>query len=694
MADRAVREEDAEFGILALERGLVDQKVLDDCLAAVAGGSDLTLPEIFRQRRILSESEITGLMEEARRRVASRAVLPVVSPPPQPAPAPAAGGPEVGPAGIPPEVEALRGDPGRRFGIYILVRPVGRGSASEVWKAWDTAAGRWVALKMLREDPAVAAELLRGVGPALGLKHPGIVSVYAAGAPPPGEGERPYVAMEYVEGKTLDVLYRQGLSTEKAVEIVRDAALAVAHAHENGVIHRDLKPRNILVDAEGRVRVTDFGLARPAGTLGPSDDALLSRQIHVHGTPSYMAPEQALDRTHDIGQRSDVYSLGATLYFLVTGHPPFDAGHPLKTCFSVVRDPLVPPSRRNPGVSPDIEQVILRAMDKDPIRRYASARALAEDLDRILQGAPLLSDEQMRFSQGLSALHAGRLEEAVHMFKDLIRLDAAGAASGTARQRVLAQLDSGEQGLTLAIERQPKNYDIRTQRGVYRFARALIQSLEGNDPSASCKSAMEDFVVAAQLRPEYTPARVNRANVLIFGGRYARDSGKDVSAVFEMALQDLDAAIGFDPTCSHAYHLRGIVHFYIARGLGKRRGDAEPHYRRAIDDFLKAAELEPTYAYIFKDLGVVKVALAKHLLRSGQKVKGLFEEAVGHLDTAIRLNPTLFGAYYERGQARFALKEFQGALEDFRRCLGIDPTRDHKVQALIEEVERRLRERS
>lgn len=280
------------------------------------------------------------------------------------------------------------------------------------------------------------------------------------------------------------------------------------------------------------------------------------------------------------------------------------------------------------------------------------------------------------------------------MFKDLIRLGASGEDSGAARQQVLSQLDSGEQGLTLAIERQQKNYDIRTQRGVYRFARAIIQSLEGNDPSASCKSAMEDFVVAAQLRPEYTPARVNRANVLIFGGRYARDSGKDVSTVFEMALQDLDAAIGFDPTCSHAYHLRGIVNFYIARGLGKRSGDAEPYYRKAIDDFLKAAELEPTYAYIFKDLGVVKVALAKHLLKAGQKVKTLFEEAVAHLDTAIRLNPALFGAYYERGQARFALKEFRAALEDFRRCLGLDPSRDHKVQSLIEEAERHLRERS
>jgi tetratricopeptide (TPR) repeat protein len=690
-----VREEDAEFGIMALEKGLIDQQVLDECLAALSSGGK-TLPDLIRQRGLLSEPQIEELRSEALRRVQSRQVLPseaAVEAPPAAGPGPAAvpAPPAVAAETLPPEVVAAMADSSRKFGQFFLVRPVGRGSASEVWKAWDVTGNRWVALKLLREPPEVAARLMEGIGPAMGLKYPGIVTVYAAGTPPPSEGERSFIAMEFVEGATLDRLREEGMPIQKALEIVRDAALAVAYAHECRVIHRDLKPRNIMVDKEGHVRVMDFGLARTAGTFGPSDDVLLSRQIHVHGTPSYMSPEQALERTHDIGERSDVYSLGATLYFLVTGRPPFDAGNPMKTCFAVVREPLVPPSQHNPEVTADLERVIQRAMDKDPVQRYESAKALAEDLDRILRGAHVISDDQMRFTQGLAALHAGRLEEAVHMFKELIRIDAAGPAAGTGH--LLGQLNEGEQGLSLAIGRQTKNYDIRTQRGVYRFARAIIRSLDGNDPSADCKSAMEDFLVAAQLRPEHTPARVNRANVLIFGGRYARDSGKDVSVIFEMALKDLDSAIEFDSTCSHAYHLRGIVHFYIARALKKGAEDPEPHYRQAINDFSRAAELEPTYGYLFKDLGVVKVALAKHLLSAGQKVKSLFQEAVSHLDMAVKLNKNLSGAYYERGQALFALKEFKAAVEDFNRCAGLDPSRDRKVQALIDEAKKHIERR-
>ena len=271
------------------------------------------------------------------------------------------------------------------------------------------------------------------------------------------------------------------------------------------------------------------------------------------------------------------------------------------------------------------------------------------------------------------------------MFKELIRLEASGKLGAQGVKSVIKQLEEGEAGLTLAINQQQKNYDIRTQRGVYRFAKALIQSLEGNDPSGSCKNALEDFVVSAELRPEHTPARVNRGNVLIFGGRYARDSGKDVSAVFGMALKDLDAATSFDNTCSPAYHNRGIVRFYMARSL-KKEGDPEPDYRKAIDDFSRAAELEPTYAYIFKDLGVVKVALAKYLLGKGQKVKSLFIEAVAHLDIACQLNPLIYGAFYERGQAHFALKDFKAAVKDFKRCLELDPSRDKKVQMLMDEA--------
>ncbi len=689
--------EEAEIGILALEKGMIVQEALNECLSMLAEESDRSLVELFREKELLTREQIDALRAEAARRIKDRSQNEALAELGDVA-ATVDAAPEGGPvsAAIPAEVARAAREPGSLFAKYIRVQEVGRGSTARVWKAWDAEKKRWVALKLF-DDAGGGAEgvdrFLKSAQATAGLSHPGLAAVLEAGKHPENGVARAYIATEFVEGETLDQVRSRGLAPERAAELVRDAALAVQHAHEKGVIHRDLKPRNLLLGLDGRVRVTDFGLTQFAATLGPSDDSMLSRTINVQGTPSYMSPEQALGRTGDIRERSDVYSLGATLFFLLAGRPPFDAGNAMKTCFAVVREPLPPPSQLNPQVPRDLERIVVRAMAKDPVRRYESAKALAEDLDRFLHGVPVLSDDQMRLTQGLAALHAGRLEEAIHMFKELLRLEATGRLGQLGIKGVVRQLEEGEAGLSLAIQQQLKNYEIRTQRGVYRFARAIIGSLDGSDPSASCKSALDDFVVSAELRPESTPARVNRANVLIFGGRYARDTGKDVSSVFQMALRDLDAAIAFDQTCSPAYHNRGIVYFYMARSLRKGAGDPEPFYRKAIDDFSRAAELEQTYAYVFKDLGVVKVALAKQQLARGLKVKSLFVEAVAHLDIACSLNASIYGAFYERGQAHFALKEFRAAIKDFKRCLELDPSRDRRVQALIEEAQKHLETR-
>jgi len=692
-----VLEEDAEIGILALEKGLISQEALNECLSALSDGS-ASLIDLLRSKKLLKADQIEGLRKEARHRMHGRGgeipgavAEPSEAPAPAEEPAPAAEEPqEHGSAALPAEVQRAAKDVANVMGKFVRIQDVGRGSRSAVMKAWDIERNQYVALKLIKEGGGKEhiARFLKEAQPTVGLEHPGIAMVYEAGQLELHDGPRAYVSSEFVEGETLDQVRARGLQVQRAAHIIRDAALAVSLAHGHNVLHKDIKPKNIMLGFDGRVRVTDFGLAQVSATLGPTDDSLLSRTIQVAGTPSYMSPEQALGRTGDIKEKSDVYSLGATLYFLLTGRPPFDSGNAMKTCFSVVKDPLVPPSQLNANVKPDLEQIVSRAMAKDPVRRYDTTKHLAEDLDRFIQGGAISSDDQMRFTQGVAAVHAGRLEEAIHMFKELIRLEAAGRLGETGVKSVMNQLQEGENGVTLAIKQQGKNYDIRTQRGVYRFAKAILISLEGNDPSAACKSALEDFVLACELRPESTPSRVNRSNVLIFGGRYARDSGKDVAPVFAMALKDLDAALEFDPTCSPAYHNRGIVRFYMARSMKKGAGDPEPDYRKAIDDFARAAELEPTYAYIFKDLGVVKVALAKQLLARGEKVKSLFEQAVAHLDVAIQLNGGIYGAYYERGQAHFALKDFKAAIKDFKRCLELDPTRDKKVQALIDEAQK------
>jgi len=168
--------------------------------------------------------------------------------------------------------------------------------------------------------------------------------------------------------------------------MVKAVSEAVQYAHDHGVIHRDLKPGNVLLDKDGKPRVTDFGLAK---LIESGSDLTGTGQIL--GTPSYMPPEQAAAQVSAVGRLSDVYSLGAILYCLLTGRPPFQAANPLETLFQVQRQEPVPPGRLNPNIPQDLDTVALKCLDKSPSQRYASAKALVEELKRYLEGRPILA---------------------------------------------------------------------------------------------------------------------------------------------------------------------------------------------------------------------------------------------------------------------------------------------------------------
>jgi WD40 repeat protein len=273
----------------------------------------------------------------------------------------------------------------RYFGDYEIIREIARGGMGVVFEARQVSLNRKVALKMilagqLANDTDVKRFYTEAEA-AANLDHPGIVPIFEVGQ---HEGQH-YFSMGFVEGQSLAHRLAGGpLPVREAAALVLKVAEAIDYAHRGGVIHRDLKPANILIDRNGNPRVTDFGLAKNI-----QSDSGLTGSGQIMGTPSYMPPEQVGGRRGEVGPTADVYSLGATLYALVTGRPPFQAATPMDTVIQVVSEEPVPPRRLNAALDRDIETVCLKCLEKEPGRRYASAADLAADLDRYLNGEPI-----------------------------------------------------------------------------------------------------------------------------------------------------------------------------------------------------------------------------------------------------------------------------------------------------------------
>jgi serine/threonine-protein kinase len=274
--------------------------------------------------------------------------------------------------------------PSAQFGKFDLLRELGKGGMGVVYLARQRDLGRLVALKLIRGSQLASTEQLERFQAearmAAGLRHPNIVAVFEAGEV---DGQH-YIAMQYVEGRGLDdVLRSRPPSPEEAARILVQVVRAVAYLHGQGVIHRDLKPSNVLIDAEGHPYLTDFGLARLL-----DGDSRITQTGAILGTPSYMPPEQAGGR-READVRSDVYSLGAVLYEMLTGRPPYRAETALETLVQVVESEPTLPRRLKPRLPRELELICLKCLEKFPERRYQTATALADELDRYLRGDPV-----------------------------------------------------------------------------------------------------------------------------------------------------------------------------------------------------------------------------------------------------------------------------------------------------------------
>jgi tetratricopeptide (TPR) repeat protein len=313
----------------ALAEGLITPAQLEDCVRE-QDQSGRPLDEILVARGFVKDADIVRLRRPA----------------------------------LPPEVAEAASDPLRRVGHYILATLLGTGGMAEVWKAWDDSLGRWVALKLLKPEVGHPTQRIEREGRmAGGLSHPNIISIFERGQ----HQGRPYLAMPYVDGRPP----RAPLPSREAARIGREVAEALAYAHRHGVIHRDVKPGNILMDEGGRPVLTDFGLAI-------AEDSAAARWT-LSGTPEYSSPEQI--RGDPLDARTDIYSLGATLCYLLTGRHPFSGSDAPAVADQVLHAP--PPLLED--AAPALARIVRKAMDRDPARRYLSMEALALDLKEFLE---------------------------------------------------------------------------------------------------------------------------------------------------------------------------------------------------------------------------------------------------------------------------------------------------------------------
>ena len=267
-------------------------------------------------------------------------------------------------------------------GRYRIQRKLGAGGMADVYLAEDQELGRRVAIKILNDrhanDDQFIERFRREAKNAAALNHPNIVSIYDRG----NAEDTYYIAMEFLDGRSLKELIvgRGAAPINVAIEYARQILSALRFAHRHGIVHRDIKPHNVLVDGEGRVKVTDFGIAR-AGT------SQMTETGSIVGTAQYLSPEQA--RGGEVDPRSDLYSLGVVLYELLTGKTPFDGDTPVEIAMKHLSNAPKPPSKLRPDVPPELDMVVLRALAKNPDDRYQSADEMEADLERVARGAPV-----------------------------------------------------------------------------------------------------------------------------------------------------------------------------------------------------------------------------------------------------------------------------------------------------------------
>jgi tetratricopeptide (TPR) repeat protein/predicted Ser/Thr protein kinase len=639
-----VRKNDATIGQLLVKGGHVSKEQLVEALSiqqhtATKGGLVPRLGEILLQKGYTTFAAIDEVVRSQKQKTplecsACRAPYSVLDYDPRKkyvckkctgtlAP------PGQAPPDMPEEAARAFANPKNLLGKYIVVKELGRGGMGVVYKGWDTGLKRWCALKVLvgTGSKDELQRFRREAQTAAALRHPNIVGIFEVVA----VGDKHVISMEYVDGRTIA---GERLPARKAAEVIAQVARAVEHAHSKGIIHRDIKPHNVMIDREDKAWVMDFGLAKSLDT-----SSHLTLAGTVVGTPSYMAPEQAQGLVSRIDKQSDVYSLGAVLYEALTGKPPFKGANPIETMSMVVNDEATPPTQLTPAVPKDLETVVLKALEKEKERRYPSARALAEDLERFLGGGEIRARragagarvaKQIRrrwvpVAAGAAALLAAALAA-------ILIASAGGGKDRAQAQKLLSEgdrlLEAGDPRSALIKFEAAANLDSANPAALQRIqaARATIVAGERRREEEALRAAAdqkrkEEARKNARAEFEAGRTKLQRARTDLYR------AGANLAGIDQLlgeAAEHLGRAIDLFPEHAEALHLRGQTHF-----LRQNLAAAEKDFTAAIAR-LKA------FPAAYYDRGRVFIVLATEAdAQSGLRDQAAQDEARSYREKAV-----------------------------------------------------------
>jgi serine/threonine protein kinase len=532
------------------------------------------------------------------------------------------------------------------FGDYELLEEIGRGGQGVVYRARQKSLNRIVAVKVIALGHwATQAHLKRfrlEAEAAAHLDDPYIVPIYEI-------GERDgacYFSMKFIEGDQLDkIIGSEPVPGRKAAELTAKLARTLNYAHQHGVLHRDVKPGNILIDAKGEPHLTDFGLARLV-----EKESTLTRTLEILGTPSYMAPEQAVGNNAQVTHATDVYGLGAVLYQLLTGHPPFAGGTTYETVRMVLETQPRQPRLYNPKVDGDLETICLKCLEKEPARRYGSAEAVAEEIERFLRHEPIQSRRSSRLE------HVWRWCKRKPLVASLVAALILVVAIGSVgvllesrriqneRELVRRANLSAQETARLEAEQtnNPAAYEAYLRGRAFAFA-AGSQLVE-SDPDGAIRSFQE----AVKLDPSFAMAWAYLSCVQ--SERYWVEALDASPARLAAAKDALDHALALGPDLPETHLALGYYRYY-----GRR------DYTGALEEFLRAEQTLPNDFDITFAIATI------------QRRLGHWEEAIAQFRRAIQLNARNVHAYDQLASTYAALHRFPEALATADRVLAWDP---------------------